>query len=154
MITTETRENRFDLILPRSGARFTFRYLSVRQFRRAAALFDGLQQVTTPEQALGAMIQLLTMGLCGWSSVTSDDPELLAEAGLDPTAGAAALPFKPDLLDAVLRLSEMNQLCEAFMREQNPPAASLGNSGSPASSPQAPSAPIASAAAAVNLARA
>lgn len=125
---------------------FTFRYLTVRQFRRVSPLFDDMQTARSTDAALDAMVQMLQVGLRGWRGVTSDDAEVLAEFGLspDPAGAAVELPYRSDLIECTIRLGEMKDLCTAFMIEQGGGASDeVGNSSSPATSRQAQSAPTA-----------
>lgn len=139
---TVRRDRTFDL-LPRGegGPVLTFRYLSVRQFRKVAPIYDQLSSPKSTDDALTAAEQVLRSGLRGWLVKTSD-PELIAEFGLEPSddGSEVELPFKPDMIDVVLRFAELIPICEAFMVEQSPTMSDQGNSSSPATLPQAPSA--------------
>lgn len=118
------RNNDFD-ILPRGdeGPAFTFRYLSVRKFRDTAGLFDAVADSKSPNEAVDNVVKVLQSGLMNWTAVESNDPGTLEAFGLQPADDAnVSLPFRSDLLDAVVSLRDLMSMVNAFMSEQNPTA--------------------------------
>jgi hypothetical protein len=133
------RVSDFDVTLGEGGPTYTFRYLTVRQLRDFQGSVNGDGK---PELPIDVAIRTLRYGLLSWRGVKSRDPTILEAFGSSPAPDGSEveLPFRPELLEHVLHVRNVDALGDIFAREQNPALGDLGNSRSPASSGQAESA--------------
>lgn len=91
---------------------------------RAVSLRRKLSIIAAVEQAEGkgdhqtitTMMAAVGKLLSGWENFTTDDEQTMEEFGVEPDGnGIAILPFKPELLDAVIDEQELSSIFQAVV---------------------------------------
>ncbi len=95
---------------------FVFRYLTGREWGKAASIFDSLQGLGSGSEAMNSVFDAVRIGLVGWRNMNKPD--------------GTAIKFDPDELDAILTPGEGMELLSMVMDQTVPDAEDLGKSAS------------------------
>lgn len=115
---------------------FTFRAFSIRQFRQAMLAMQKVQsldegKLENVEVALGAICDVLRLGMVGWGNMLDHN----VEAGQEPIW----IPYDPAQLDSILGMEEASELMEKMLgsaqltvddkkKLESPPSSAKNNS--------------------------
>jgi len=141
MLKALSKSNRY--VVPLGNAKFHFRALSGREFRKVEAMQSG--------KSLDPIYEAIATAIVGWEGVIVDEPAAIdalnAESvplrSLDmpglkfESPGAFEVPFNPKLLDLILSAEEVVLLFGLMLEGNRPTKAEAGKSDSPAPSAQA-----------------